>query len=137
MSLMSWLFGGRPGRELQIAGDGHYDFGIVGESNYQSALDKICGGKCEDGVEHECVATLTPESSNPHDANAIKITIEGRTVGYLSRSDALKFHREMKRLSIRGQSVKCDAIVVGGWDRGDNDQGHFGVKLDMAWPVKI
>jgi hypothetical protein len=136
MSLMSWLFGS-PSREIHIPGGGDYDFEIVGESNYQFELDRICGGMCEDGVEHECIATLIPEPSNPHDANAVKVTIDGKTVGYLSRSNALKYHREMKRLRIRGRALKCNAIVVGGWDRGDGDQGHFGVKLDLGWPIRI
>jgi len=26
----------------------------------------------------------------------------------------------------------CDAIIVGGWDRGNGDEGNFGVKLDLA-----
>src|SRR5687768_6944898 len=44
-----------------------YTLDIVGESNYQKALEQICGGRCEDGAEHATHATLVLEDENPHD----------------------------------------------------------------------
>jgi hypothetical protein len=38
---------------------------VVGESDYQEALDAICGGKCEDGYQLMCQAELRPEPTTP------------------------------------------------------------------------
>ena len=53
-------------------GPGTFPIDAVGESHYQDALSKICGGKSEDGHEHECVARLVLEDENPHDDQAVR-----------------------------------------------------------------
>jgi hypothetical protein len=59
--------------------------GVVGEGSYQDNLDRISGGKTEDGpTTAEHTAIMKPEPTNPYDQNAIAVTIDGATVGYLS-----------------------------------------------------
>jgi hypothetical protein len=111
-----------------------FAFDVVGESRYQAALSDICGGKSESGHEYQCTAYLILEDDNPHDAQAVRIDIDGSTVGYLDRENARKFRKELA-VAARGVTVNvacCPALIVGGWsrDRGA-DQGHFGVKLDL------
>ncbi|WP_186766277.1 hypothetical protein [Falsiphaeobacter marinintestinus] len=48
------------------------DFEIVGESHYQTALERLAGGKKPDGVEVDTGALLIPEPENPYDENAVK-----------------------------------------------------------------
>lgn len=110
----------------QIHGTGKYEFEIVGESNYQAALKAIAGPKQEDGVEHFCVAELILEDSNPHDSKAVRVDIDGRTVGYLSRDLARQYR---KQISVG--TMTAPAVIVGGWNRGGDDSGHYGVKLDL------
>ena len=31
--------------------------------------------------------------------------------------------------------MTCSALIVGGWDRGPDDQGYFGIKLDL--PIRV
>jgi hypothetical protein len=93
-------------------------FEIVGESYHQNVLNVLCGGKCEEGHQLLCHAVLVPESRNPHDANAVRVEIGGHTVGHLSRSDAATYRRRFG--TAHG---KCDAVIVGGWDRGNGDEG--------------
>lgn len=112
-----------------------FAFDIVGERAYQESLEAVCGGRCEDGVEHDCVAVLWPDPENPHDPNAVKVQIDGRTVGYLTRDDALTFRETMARYGV-DTPASCDALVVGGWDGGARGSGAFGVKLDLAWPPR-
>ena len=115
-----------PAAVLLFSGDGEYSFKIVGESYRQDDLAQLAGGRTEDGVHLETLAELAPEASNPHDANAVAVTIGGRQVGYLSRSDAVQY-----RTRFGSQRAMCNAMIAGGWDRGPDDVGLFGVRLDI------
>ena len=142
MGILSWLFGRSTEASVSSSGDlfwngdGDYEFEVVGESYYQDALSAICGGHCEEGHEVECVAMLVPEPSNQYDRNAVAVHINGRKVAHLSREDAVEYHHALRQLSVRSP-IKCDAIIVGGWDRGSRGKGSFGVKLDLAIPLSL
>jgi hypothetical protein len=112
-----------------LAGDGGYEYEIVGESHYQDALEQIAG-RSDESAEHICVALLQADRGNVHDENAVKVAISGMTVGYIPRSDA-PLLRQMVEAS---GALRCRAMIVGGWDRGVRGKGHFGVHLDMLWP---
>jgi hypothetical protein len=138
MGLFSWLFGvdaSSPKIAMRTAditnGPGTYDVDVVGESHYQGALESICGGRSEDGHRLKVEAFLVPENDNPHDSKAIRVYIQDRTVGYLDRETARSFREEMAQIGMSGVAAKCRAIIVGGWDRGSGDRGHFGVKIDL------
>jgi hypothetical protein len=100
---------------------------VVGESHYQVALETICGSKQEYGqATWTDEVQLIPEDDNPYDPNAVRVEIEERQVGYLSRTDAVSYRRK------HGKSViTCEAIIVGGWDRGHGDRGNYGVRLNL------
>lgn len=146
MGLLSWLFGFGGARdssplpnntshgERRISGPGDFEFDIVGESHYQAELTRLAGPKTDDGVEVECDAVLMPEPSNPYDANAVAVLIEGEKVGYLSRADAARWDAQLNRLGWDGERVLIEALIVGGWQRKKGamvDEGSFGVKLDL------
>lgn len=114
-----------------IEGPGRFDFDIVGESNYQPALKRIAGPKTEDSKRHPCVATLVLEDENPHDSMAVRVDIDGETVGYMDRRMARQYRKELTRQGIKGHRLRAQALIVGGWKRGGDDQGHYGVKLDL------
>jgi len=137
MGFLSWFFGGTPEPRVgpapvaNLPGPGAYALDIVGESRYQAALAHICGGRTEDGHNKIVQATLIHEDTNPHDNQAIRVDIEGRTVGYLSRENARQYRQMLQKAGHPGITATCSAVIVGGWDRGDGDTGHFGVKLDI------
>lgn len=114
-----------------LPGPGTYEFDIVGESHYQQALEAICGGRTAESASHKTEAVLHLEDSNPHDNMAVRVDIGGETVGYLSRSDARAYRKQLKQLGHERLACKCNAMVVGGWQRSRTDQGSFGVKLDL------
>ena len=31
----------------------------------------------------------------------------------------------------------CNALIVGGWNRGEDDRGSFGIKLDISLPLDL
>lgn len=86
--------------------DWGFSFEVVGEASYQSALRKIAG---PGSVRSYFDATLQPEPSNAHDANAVRVEIQGKLVGYLPRSKAAKYKRVY-----RDSAQFCRCVVVGG-----------------------
>ncbi len=79
---------------------------------------------------HKCVAHIIPEPTNRHDVNAMRVDIDGMTVGYLSRKDAVTLRKRLREQGVDGP-VSASALIVGGWDRGRDDVGSFGVRLDV------
>ena len=132
------FFIGNPSAEsVLLAGNGDFDFQVVGEAHCQDTLEDICGGRTEDGVNHECVALLVYDNGNEYDANAVAIFVEGSRVGYLPRAVAQDYRATMRTLNPEAAPVGCRAVIRGGWDRGGDDVGHFGISLDVAQPLQI
>ncbi|HWO71025.1 MAG TPA: HIRAN domain-containing protein [Actinomycetota bacterium] len=110
--------------------EGRFRVDAVGESRYQEALEAIVGGRTEEGADLETVALLVPEPTNRYDPNAVQVLIDGKVVGYLSRENAEVLQPRILATMRREQrAVACRARIVGGWDRGGGDRGHFGVRL--------
>lgn len=139
---MDWLrklFGGEPGRPGSHAPQtdvlkvvwrpGSFPTDVVGESHYQAALSQLCGGHSRGGHELECTALLIPDPNNPHDSNAVKVTIRGMHVGYLAKEQAIRLGDQTTGVGRPGASVAAAAVIKGGWRTNQHDEGHFGVKL--------
>ena len=102
-----------------------YSVEIVGESHGQEALEEICGGRDTESANLKVTARLEREDDNPHDDQAVKVIIQGRHVGYLSRGDARRYR------AMPSVPAEVPALIVGGWDRGDRRAGHYGVRLAL------
>jgi len=117
--------------EGQIQGPGKFACEVVGESKYQEHLEKIAGGRSENSAKLRKRAILALEDDNPHDANAVCVRIDGLRVGYLPRRFAKSYREQLTKANAPKGHYWCEAIIVGGWDRGRGDRGHFGVRLDL------
>jgi hypothetical protein len=134
MGFLSWLFvhpKKKSDKYINLAGQGFFSAKVVGESHYRGNLSRICGGYTENGVENFQTASLVHEDDNQYDKNAIRVEISGKIVGYLSRSDAMNYREHMHLNGHTGLTATCRAKITGGWDRGNNDIGDFGVTLDL------
>ncbi len=99
---------------------------VVGVSHYQEPLVAIAGGRGSGPVRHPVTAALEPEPENPHDPNAIKVLVQGRHVGYLSRDDALRYGPAVRLLREHDRVLVCDAVIGGrGPDAGTMNLGLF------------
>jgi hypothetical protein len=127
----------RPVKPLYLAGGRGFTFQVVGEAHYQAALDDVCGGKCEEGHNRSVIAELCFQVDNTHDPYAVAVLINARVVGYVPRDQAEAIREELLRLNPEERSVTCAAKVVGGWRRDDEDEGHYGVKLSLARPLRL
>lgn len=74
-------------------------------------------------------AQMVLEPTNRFDPNAVRVDVGGATVGYLSRTDAPKWSGLLTQLAAEGIVPTCRARIIGGWDRGAGDEGHFGLRL--------
>jgi hypothetical protein len=117
--------------EGQIDGPGTFSCGVVGESKYQDHLERIAGGRTEDSANIRARAILALEDDNPHDTHAVCVRIDGLRVGYLPRRFAKSYREHLAKANAPTGHYWCAAVIVGGWDRGGGDRGHFGVRLDL------
>jgi hypothetical protein len=118
--------------DIVLSGKGDFSFEIVGESHYQDNLERICGVRTIEGEDKIVQATLVHDDDNQYDNKAIRVDIDGNTVGYLSRGDARAYREMLEKRGLQGITTICSAKIVGGWDRGRRDKGHYGVKLDLS-----
>ena len=112
---------------------------VVGEGSYQGTLERVAGGRTENGaLNRDHFALLLPEPSNPYDPNAVRVLIPtGGTVGYLSRENAVAYRPAIERVAAVGKLLGCRASLSGGWDRGSDDRGSFGVRLFLEDPDHV
>jgi hypothetical protein len=128
-----------------IGEDDEWNCDIVGESKYQAAIGKAVArhGDADSRSSGRLVldlgqAAVQPEPTNAYDPLALRVTIDGATVGYIAREDAERF-AEVCRYMIRdvhGHAL-ADAFawraavdVRIGWLPGASDL-MYGVKLSL------
>lgn len=105
---------------------GNFDFDIVGESNYQAILKQLQNRHKDNPI----VAYLIPENDNPFDKKAVRVDIEGCTVGYLERETARDFREKLLEKNLSNQVTKCQAVITGG-HQVNGKKMHCGVRLDL------
>ena len=120
--------------DVFIDGDGQYDLRVVEESHYQRHLNVLSGRYSKKGGDRELRAKLHYENTNPYDKKAIRVVIDGGTVGYLSREDARLFRESIEKVRPEGLIISCDAEIIGGKRVGIFKKTDFGVLLDL--PIK-
>lgn len=130
---------------LIVGEDGDWNFDIVGESKYQAAIGKAVSRYA--GREEREAGRLVldlgqvvvqPEPTNAYDPMALRVSIDGVTVGYVAREDAERF-AEVCRYMIRevhrtplANAFAWRAVVDArvGWLPGAADL-MYGVKLSL------
>lgn len=107
---------------------------VVGESNYQEDLQRLIGfidGDQQPVKEDGFTAELILEDDNPYDrGNAVRVDIDGHTVGYLSRNDAADYRQSLSLLKVGRAVGVCSAIIAGKWNE-EVESLLFGVLLDL------
>lgn len=116
-----------------------YCFDIVGESSYQDSIKKICDDQINYLVNLDTTknspqslkAKLIPEDSNKYDNKAIRVDINGLTVGYFDRKSARNFRSRLSSMKLTGKTTICDALVIGGGTKANGEKLHYGIRLDI------
>jgi hypothetical protein len=131
LDFLSAIFGSSAPADAFAPGRG-WTVPVVGEASYQADIRSLYRKHGGRGHDLKVTATVTPEAGNAFDVNAVRVEIDGRRVGYLSREMAVQY-----RAALAETSGQCSAKIVGGHLLDDGSTAHFGVKLHMAWPPRL
>ncbi len=108
---------------VELRGHGRFELEIKGESHYQASIAEIVHKHGKVNLD----AVLILEDENPYDHNAVRVEMDGKIIGYLSREVA-PIYREQLRLAGWPQAKgMCRAKIFG----GTSDRPSFGVWLDI------
>jgi hypothetical protein len=131
MGIVAQLFGsGAPKDLVSLQGNGEFAVDAECEGQHQAALEKIVRRTPDEVCEVPCRAILVPETDG-----RVSVRIRDQMVGYLKEHMGSEYRDRCASLGFRGSAV-CDAVVVGGWCGHDGEEGTFGVRLDLVWPIK-
>jgi hypothetical protein len=116
-------------------GRGSFSMGMKGASCRQAALHALDAGRLQRGDHVTFTATLIPEPTNPVDANAVMVSIQGGAqVGYLSKEDAVWYRPVFAALTAQHLIGVARARLIGGVVP---DKPSIGVVLDLIEPVEL
>lgn len=126
---------GRVGAPRPVTLPGAEAVEVVGEASHQDALLDLAGGRRPyGGVELETVAELVAEPHDPTEGYLVAVLVDGRRVGRLRREDADALRPLLETAVEEHGAATCRALVRGGWERGGEDVGLFGVTLLLPAP---
>ncbi len=111
-----------------ILGNGEFSFEIAGEASYKSEIKSLVAKEKhkEQSSTTFLTAKLILEDNNAHDRNAVRIDINGKTVGYIPADDAQSYRKWAKRVGI-DSGATCAARI-------DAYKGlDYSVKLDLPF----
>ena len=111
--------------EAYIQPLGAYLVEVRGESECQDLLEEICGGRKTSGVHYRMQPKLVISG------NEVRVEVDGEAVGRLEDDYAPGYIEQLGKTPFLNATVWCEAMIVGGWDRGGGDRGNFGIKLDL------
>lgn len=111
-----------------------YPVQVQGESFYRRDIEDISNylGE-EDGVDaDDFIAHLILEDDNIHDPdNAVRVDIDNKTVGHLSKPAAKKYRQRLADLGLSDVIGECFASIKGGFALRTGGAADFGVRLDI------
>ncbi len=122
--LRQLLTGSKPAqpRPLIEAQGEMVDVDVVGEAAYQDALRSL-------KRRRNLKMVLRPDPTNPYDVNAVKVLIEGQTVGYLPKREAPAWQAMVLAAEAEGFTITGPADILG----GTKDKPHLGVFGSVPW----
>ncbi len=120
---------------FEIWGTGYPSQEVVGESFYESALQKLVAGF--EGDDEIIPVTLTHTPRNKHDSNAIAVMSSAGQVGSIPSADAARFAPYFRKLQNEGISLTTTARVWGIFytDQWNGDTSfRSSVRVDLPEP---
>jgi hypothetical protein len=116
---------------IKIEGPGTFAVEVVGVSRRQDVIASLVDEHGRSGRTATVEARLVLEDTNPHDANAVRVEIDGKLIGYLSRENAARYRADLAAAGTPDTIVQCRARIVGGFETTTGEPASFGVRLDL------
>jgi len=115
----------------RIIGNGGFGVEITTVGQHLANLKKICGRRTADCINRKIEAYLTLEN-NKYSDHAVRVSIEGYTVGYLPSASAVELRHALTGAGLGKSTVlECAAHIRGTWDKECREQSNYGVWLDL------
>ena len=115
---------------------GTFKVTVAGTSHYRGEIAAIALNPNNVSALVICLAYLVPDSQNIHDSNAIRVVIEGQTVGYLA-SDYAKIYRSFShQLPSHIKHISVAAAITNGMMTKDKTY-EYTVELDIPESLKL
>lgn len=112
-----------------------YPLQVVGEASYRTTIEKICGNYDQQkGYKDDShIVALYLEDENPYDPNnAVRVTIDDLTVGYLPKTVAAAYRKRLVFLNAPANAIGiCTGSIRGGFRKRNGEIADFGVRLDV------
>lgn len=118
-------------KQVHWKGRGTYDHEVESSAEFQPALFRLAGGERRKSVTQEVIAALHLDERGAVNNTDVRVSVRGRTVGYMSPSDARLYREEVRKAGYGNVIGKCEAIIVGGRKKGIDSREHFGILLDL------
>ena len=115
-----------------LRGPATFGVEIIGEEHYQAAFEAICGPRVPSGINRFVTARLILEDKNRHNKSAVRVEIQRKLVGYLSRENAILYRQQLQERGAPKAIGQCQAVIRGGWLSSDGRKGPYQVSLDIA-----
>jgi hypothetical protein len=117
---------------IHITGPDQFAIDIVGESHYAQTLEQLAKGMKEVRFIN---AVIVPETDNPYGADAVRIDIDGKTVGHLSKALAPIYRQRLEAAGHPG-AIAWTRAILRGRPQGEEEEGHgIGVWLDLPYTI--
>ena len=110
-----------------LIGDQQVD--VVEVADYQDVLERMAGGRSRSGAMKPVIALLTREPEHPHEKDAVRVDVEGETVGYIEKWNAKSIQPLMLKLQKAQRPAWVRGTIVGGWEDDTGDR-NFRIRLD-------
>lgn len=121
---------GHVGERRPVTLAGEVEIAVTGESLHQDELLSLSGGRRTfGGVDLDVEAELVLELDDPFETVVVAVLIDGRRIGRMQLEDVQRFQPAIEEARHRHGAAICRARIRGGWDRGGEDVGAFGVVL--------
>lgn len=117
--------------DVFVEGDGRFNLKVIGVSDYPGHPNFQAGKNSKNCSSGELIAKLHYENVNPNDINAIRVVLNGGTVGYLSPEDASLFRQRIEASGLDGIIVSCYARITGGKRTWFFKRTEFELHLDL------
>lgn len=126
-----------PATLVKLVGNGFVLTEVTHCADYQQSFEQIFELRSTHQVKTAPRAHLTLENDLRGDNQAVRVSIDGFTVGYLAAPIARDFRREVARSGhARTHTFECAAVIRRGWIRGYVDSAHHIAFVDLPriWP---